>query len=216
MQIRVFLADDHAVFRSGLRALLEKEENIVVVGEAGTGLDTFDQVKDGDVDVLLLDVNMPGMSGADVVRQLMPVKPRLGIVMLTMHDDSYYVQELFSLGIKGYVLKKSTGTDVLRAISAVFEGDSYLDPALVNMVMSPPLSKDKHQDGDRLSLLSQREKGVCRLLALGYSHAKIGQILNISPRTVDSHRANIMDKLELSERVDLVQFALDYGLLKPT
>lgn len=221
MSIRVFIADDHAVFRSGLRALLDLEKEIQVVGEAGTGKEAMDQLEFVHADVVLLDVNMPGMSGREVVSKLHASQPKLSILMLTMHEDPYYVQEFFDCGATGYVLKKSTGTDVVRAIKAVYSGDNYLDPALVCSIMTSRVNGGKcsngngNGNGSRLDRLSEREQEVCKLLALGHSHTRIGEALNISPRTVESHRANIMSKLDFNGRAELVQFALDEGMLKP-
>lgn len=215
MPINVFIADDHAVFRSGLRALLEKEEALAIAGEAGTGAETLEQLPGLDVDILLLDIDMPGMSGSEVVRQLRTRKSAVDIIILTIHDEAVYVQELFKLNVKGYVLKKSTGTELVHAIEVVSHGESYLDPSLVNMVVSNYAGTDQPGKDDKLARLSQREQEVCRLLALGYSHARIGELLSISSRTVESHRARIMAKLDLHSRAGLVQCALDGGLLKP-
>ena len=128
--IRILIADDHAVFRSGLRALLEKESDLEVVGETGNGFDTIRAVEETDLDVLILDITMPGLAGPRVAEAVLKKKPRLIIVVLTMHEDEYYLQELFRLGVRAYVLKKSTGTDVVQAIRAAKKGNEYIDPAL--------------------------------------------------------------------------------------
>ena len=215
MPVRILIADDHAVFRSGLKALLEKEPDLQVVAETGTGFDTLEAIAEKEVDVLLLDIAMPGLSGPRVAEEVLRKKPDMAIVILTMHEDQYYLQELFKIGVRGFVLKKSTGTDLLQAIRAAHRGQQYIDPALAGHVISsyvgrPPAKKRT----ERLDLLSHREQEVCSLLAYGHTNGEIAQKLFISERTVEAHRTNIMTKLHLKTRAELVRFAIDQGLLK--
>jgi two-component system response regulator NreC len=215
MATRVFIADDHAVFRSGLRALLEKESDIEVVGENGNGFDTIRAVGDIDLDVLLLDIAMPGLPGSKVAEAVLQAKPNLAIVVLTMHEDEYYLQEFFRLGVRAYVLKKSTGTDVVQAIRAARKGEQYIDPALAGLVISSYVGRQpKKPKAGRLDLMTPRELEVMTLLAYGHTNAEIAEKLRISERTVESHRTNIMTKLELKSRAELVRFAIDNGMLK--
>jgi two-component system response regulator NreC len=215
MTIRVFIADDHAVFRSGLRVLLEKESDIEVVGENGNGFDTIRAVAETDVDVLLLDIAMPGLPGSKVAEAVLKDKSNLAIVVLTMHEDEYYLQEFFRLGVRAYVLKKSTGTDVVQAIRAARKGEQYIDPALAGLVISSYVGRQpKKQKVARLDLMTPRELEVMTLLAYGHTNAEIAEKLCISERTVESHRTNIMAKLELKSRAELVRFAIDNGMLK--
>jgi DNA-binding NarL/FixJ family response regulator len=213
--IRVLIADDHAVFRSGLRALLEKEPDLQVVAETGDGLATVQAVREHAADVLLLDIAMPGLPGPRVAEAVLAERPRLAIVVLTMHEDDYYLQELFKIGVRGFVLKKSTGTDLLQAIRAAYRGESYIDPAMAAQVISslvgrpPPAS-----EGARLNLLTPREREICTLLAYGHTNAEIAEKLFISDRTVETHRTHIQEKLGLRSRAELVRFAIDNGLLK--
>ncbi|MBI5095247.1 MAG: response regulator transcription factor [Candidatus Hydrogenedentes bacterium] len=213
MTIKIAIADDHAVFRSGLRALLEKEADFDVIGEAGSGEETLKMLESRDSDILILDINMPGLSGSKLAERVLKKYPRLAIVILTMHEDEHYLQELFRTGVRGYVLKKSTGTDLLQALRAAYRGEKYIDPALVDLVVSPYVGKPVSKDSGRLGLLTDREKEVCRLLACGYSHSRVADKLCISPRTVESHRSNIMTKLGLENRADLIHFAMSNGLL---
>ncbi len=215
MPIRILIADDHAVFRSGLKALLEKEYDLEVVGETGNGFDTIRAVEETDVDVLILDITMPGLSGPKVAEDILKKKPRLAIVVLTMHEDEYYLQELFRLGVRAYVLKKSTGTDVVQAIRVANNGGEYIDPALTKFVISSFIGRQpKKQKSGRLDLMTPREREVLILLAYGHTNAEIAEKLCISERTVETHRTNIMSKLELKSRAELVRFAIDNGLLK--
>jgi two-component system response regulator NreC len=213
--MRILIADDHAVFRSGLKALLEKEPDMEVVGETGDGYETIRAVEENDIDVLILDITMTGLTGPKVAESVLKKKPDLVIVVLTMHEDKYYLQELFRLGVRAYVLKKSTGTDVAQAIRAATKGDQYIDPALTNVVISSFVGRQpqKKKTG-RLDLTTQREKEVLTLLAYGHTNGEIADKLCISERTVETHRTNIMSKLELKSRADLVRFAIDNGLLK--
>jgi len=213
-RIKILLADDHAMFRSGLRALLEKEDDLVIVGETGSGHETVSALETTAVDVLLLDINMPGLTGSRVAELVLKQRPSLRIVVLTMHEDEYYVQELFKIGVKGYVLKKSTGIEVLQAIRAVFGGDSYIDPALASMVLSPYVGKVAPKKQSRIDILTRREQEVLELLVYGYTNVEIAERLFISDRTVETHRANITGKLELKTRADLVRFAIDNGVLR--
>lgn len=214
MSIRVFIADDHAVFRGGLRALLAREEGLEVVGEAGSGTETLEAMDRVKFDVLLLDISMPGLSGAKVAQEALGKRPSLAIVILTMHEDEYYLQELLRVGVRGYVLKKSTGTELVQAVRAAYRGDSYIDPALAQFVISPYVGRSVRRDPDRVSILTPREKEVCRLVAYGYTNAEVAEQLFISDRTVETHRTNIMNKLGLKSRAELVRFSIDNGLLK--
>jgi DNA-binding NarL/FixJ family response regulator len=214
MAIRILLADDHAVFRSGLRALLEREMDLTVVGETGTGPETLKALENTKVDVLLLDINMPGLSGNRVAELALQEKPSLAIVVLTMHEDEYYLQELLRIGVKGYVLKKSTGTEVTQAIRAVYRGNSYIDPALAGLVINPYVGRTAAKKQSRMDLLTQREQEVLELLVYGHTNAEVAEKLHISDRTLETHRTNITGKLGLKSRADLVRFAIDNGLLK--
>lgn len=215
MPVRILIADDHALFRSGLRALLEKEPDFAVVGETGTGFETLRAALEREVDVLLLDISMPGMSGSRVAEEVIKERPGLAIVVLTMHEDEYYLQEFFKIGAKGFVLKKSTGTDLYRAIRAAHRGERYVDPALAAHLVSPYVGRSERAMG-RLGLLTPREREVCRLLAYGHTNAEVARKLSISERTVETHRTNIVTKLGLRGRAELVRFAIDNGLMKPS
>lgn len=214
MPIRILIADDHAVFRSGLRALLEKEDDLEVVAETGDGFATVEAAGRSDVDVLLLDITMPGMRGPKIAEAALSQRPQLAIVVLTMHEDEYYLQELFRIGARAFVLKKSTGTDLVQAIRAAHGGQPYIDPALAGDVLCSFVGGPRPAEGTaRIDLLTPREREVCTLLAYGHTNAEIAGKLHISERTVETHRTHIMGKLTLNSRAELVRFALDNGLL---
>ncbi len=217
MPIRILIADDHAVFRTGLKAMLEKESDLRVVGESGDGFATVEAAPSLEIDVLLLDISMPNLSGAKVAEMVLKKRPNLAIVILTMHEDEYYLREFLKIGVRGFVLKKSTGTDLLKAIRAAYDGEQFVDPLLAGQVIStyvgaPPGKKT----GSRQDLLTPREREVCILLAYGHTNGEIAEKLIISERTVESHRSHLMSKLNLKTRAELVRFAIDNGLLKPS
>ncbi len=214
MKTRILIADDHAILRSGMRALLERAGDIEVVAEAANGFDALKAVKENQIDVLVLDLSMPGLCGSRVAETVVREHPRVAIVILTMHEDSYHLQELFKIGVRAFVLKKSPGTNLLQAIRAVHRGESYVDPLMAGRMVSHYAGVPCGQKGDRVDLLSPREQEVCTLLAYGHTAGEIASKLSISERTVESHRASISGKLGLKTRAEIVRFALEYGLLK--
>lgn len=213
MPIKLFIADDHEIFRNGLRAFLEKEKDIEIVNESGDGYETIKLVSEEEVDVLILDISMPGPPAEEVVEKILKMKPQLAIVILTMHEDEYYLQEMLKKGVRAYVLKKSSGTNLINAINETFKGNHFIDPSLSNYVVSlytgQPVKKDS-----MTNYLSKREQEVLKFLVLGYTNSEIAVKLFISKRTVESHKTNIMKKLGLKNKAELVRFAIDNGLIK--
>ena len=214
MSIRLLIADDHAIFRSGLRALLEKESDIEIVATAGDGFETVRAVSDNKLDVLVLDLGLPGLPGTKVAELVRESHPHLAIVVLTMHEDDYYLRELLKIGIRAFVLKRSTGTELIRAIRMAYRGENYVDPSLAARVLSSSMGTAVTGTPGRLGLLTPREREVCKLLAYGNTNAEIAAHLFISERTVETHRANCMAKLDLKSRAELVRFAIENGLMK--
>ncbi len=216
MKIRILIADDHAILRSGLRALLEKAADFEVVAEAANGFDAIKAATENPIDIMILDLSMPGLCGSRVAETVLRERPRTSIVILTMHEDSYHLQELFKIGVKGFVLKKSTGPNLLQAIRAVYRGESYVDPLLAGRMVSSIAGVSSRENNDRLDALSPREQEVCTLLAWGHTTPEIAAKLSISERTVESHRASISAKLGLKTRAEIVRFSMEYGLLRLT
>ena len=214
MPIRVLIADDHAVFRSGLKALLEKEPDLEVVGEAGDGRATIEALDRLAFEVLLLDLSMPNLSGGQVAELALQKQPDLAIVVLTMHEDEYYLQELFKIGARAFVLKKSTSTQLLEAIRSAHRGERFIDPALAGRVLSSYVGNPPKTLAGQLDLLTPREREVCTLLAYGHTNTEIAKKLHISERTIETHRTNLLNKLGMKSRAELVRFAIDHGLLK--
>lgn len=215
MGIRIFLADDHAIFRSGLRALLERSGDITVAGEAADGHETLAKLKKAKADVLVLDLSMPGgISGARLAEEVIASHPETAVVVLTMHRDEYYLRELLKVGARGFVVKSSPPEHLVAAIHAAARGEFYVDPTMAAHTVSAFIGRSATPHPPRAELLTPREREVCALLAFGHTNAEVGKKLNISERTVESHRKKIMERLELDSRAELVQFAMDNGLFK--
>ena len=208
--IEVVLVDDHAVVRSGLRLLLDAQDDIEVVGEAGNAKDAIFRARALKPDVILLDVVMPGESGIDVLPQLLHESPETKVLVLSMQDDPSYVREAFAAGAKGYVLKEAADEEVVSAVREIAAGGHYVHPVLGARMVAAEAEEKAAAEADPLS---EREREVLRLLALGHTNQEIAEQLYISVRTAESHRAHIMQKLRLSTRAELVRYALAQGLL---
>lgn len=210
-QIRIHITDDHGVFRSGVRALVEREPDMVVVSEAADSDSTLELVQREKPDIVLLDINIPGMGAAKVARQILESNPQTAILVLTFHDEEHYLREFLRLGARGFMLKTSTGDALIDALRKVYRGEEYVDPALAKHLVASYVGRPKRAK-DRADLLTAREREVCSYLAAGYTNVEVAEALAISKRTVETHRAAIMSKVGLRSRADLVQFALEHGL----
>jgi two-component system response regulator NreC len=208
--ISVVLVDDHAVVRSGIRLLLDRQEDIEVVGEAGNAKDALFRARALKPDVILLDVVMPGESGIDVLPRLLEESPETKVLVLSMQDDPSYVREAFAAGAQGYVLKEAADEEVVSAVREIAKGGRYVHPTLGARMVAAEAEERAAVDADPLS---ERERDVLRLLALGHTNQEIAEKLYISVRTAESHRAHIMQKLRLATRAELVRYALSHGLL---
>jgi len=210
--IRVVVVDDHAVVRSGLRLLLEAEDDLDVVGDAGNARDAVFEVRASKPDVIVLDVTMPDESGIDVLPKLLHEAPDAKVLMLSMEDDPRYVHEAFAAGAQGYVLKEAVDAEVVAAVRDVAAGNRYVHPSLGARMVAADAAARAAADSDPLS---EREREVLRLLALGHTNQEIAKQLYISVRTAETHRAHIMRKLQLSTRAELVRYAIEHGRLEP-
>ncbi|HET9675233.1 MAG TPA: response regulator transcription factor [Gaiellaceae bacterium] len=211
MAIRVVVVDDHAVVRSGLRRVLEAEADIEVVAEAGSVRDAVFEARAHRPDVIVMDVVMPGQSGIEGTPLVLHEAPEAKVLVLSMQDDPRYVREAFAAGASGYVLKEAADTDVVEAVRGVAGGQQYLHPTLGARMIESEARARQEEDADPLS---EREREVLRLLALGHTNQEIATLLYISVRTAESHRAHIMQKLRLQTRAELVRYALAHGLLE--
>ncbi len=210
MSVRILIVDDHAVVRSGLRMLLQAEDDLEPVGEAGTARDAILEARSLKPDVILLDVVMPDQSGLEVIPQLLHERPETKILVLSMQDDPQYVRQAFSAGASGYVLKEAADTDLVAAVREVAKGGRYVHPELGARLVAAETEAARRAEEDPLS---DREREVLRLLALGHTNQEIAKQLYISVRTAETHRAHIMQKLRLESRAELVRYALAHGLL---
>jgi DNA-binding NarL/FixJ family response regulator len=211
VKVRVLIVDDHAVFRAGLRLLIDAEKDLEAVGEAGSARDAIFQARALKPDVILLDVVMPDQSGLDVVPTLLHERPETKILVLSMEDDPQYVREAFSAGARGYILKEAADTEVVAAIREVASGNDYVHPTVGARLIAAETAEARRAEEDPLS---DREREVLRLLALGHTNQEISSQLYISVRTAETHRAHIMQKLRLSSRAELVRYALEQGVLE--
>jgi len=210
--LTVLLADDHAMFRAGIKALLEAEGRITVVGEASTGDEAVDRARELKPDVVVMDLSMPGSNGLEATRRIVALGLDTKVLVLTVHAEEEYLVPVIDAGASGYLTKTSADTELLDAIKVVARGQVFLPPKATTLL----LQRYKQADAEGVSLhdLSTREQEVMALTAEGFSSREIGKKLFISPKTVDTYRSRIMDKLGLSHRSELVRFALRVGLLK--
>jgi len=212
--ITVVLADDHLIFREGLRALLSAEPDLRIVGEAGDGLEAVQLVERLQPDVLVLDLMMPGLNGDEVARQVSQHVHKTRIVVLSMHTSEAYVLKALRSGAVGYVLKGSSSTELVQAIREVAQGRRYLSPPLSERVIEAYIQKAQGGSLDLYETLTTREREVLQLAAQSCSHADIAGRLSISPRTVETHHTNVMRKLGLRTQTDLIRYALRQGILQ--
>lgn len=213
-KVRLLLVDDHAVLRVGLRLLLDAQPDFEVVGEAGDGVEAVRLAADLSPDVVLMDLTLPGLGGLDAIRRVKQDSPAARVLVLTMHDDETYIEEAFKAGAAGYVVKKAADTELLAAIRTVARGEMFLHPSLAGAVVRS-LLREGQADGPepRLDPLSERETEVLRLIALGHSNREIAARLSLSVKTVETHKARIMEKLGLRGRAELVRYALARGMI---
>jgi DNA-binding NarL/FixJ family response regulator len=213
-QIRILLVDDHAVLRAGLRALLEAEPGFLVVGEAGTGEEAVMKTPQLRPDVVVMDLSMPGMGGLEAVRQIAALGTTARVLVLTMHGEEEHLLPVLEAGGSGYVNKRSADEELIEAIKTVASGDVFLYPSGAKLLLRGLKQKAEPGEDDPLSKLTEREREVLGFTVEGFSSSEIGKKLFISPKTVDTYRARIMEKLDLHHRSELVKFALRRGLLK--
>ena len=210
---RILLADDHAMVRRGLRLVLDSEPDLEVVAEAGDGAEAVDRALEDGVELAVLDVTMPRLTGIQAVRELARRKPELKTLILSMHDNEQYFFEALKAGAAGYVLKSSADRDLVEACRAAMRGEPFLYPGAVTALIRDFLARED-TDGD-LEPLTPRELEIVKLIAEAHSTREIADILVISPKTVERHRANILGKLGMRDRVELTRYAIRRGLIEP-
>lgn len=218
MTIRLLLVDDHAVVRSGLRMLLESDSEFEIVAEAGTAHDALETLARATVektpDVVVMDIGLPDLSGIEVTQRIKERWPNLAVVALTIHEDEEYFFNMIQAGASGYIPKRAAPEELLTAIRAAAAGEVYLYPSLAKLLVKDYVSGGKDHDADALNDLTEREQEVLAHLADGASNQDIADVLNISPKTVGRHRENIMRKLNLHSRTELVKYAIRKGIIR--
>ncbi len=213
-KIRILLVDDHAILRAGLRAILNAEADIEVVGEAGDGKEAVAKAEKLRPDVALMDISMPVMDGLEATRRIQQSCPEVKVLVLTVHDNEEYLFQVLKAGGSGYVVKKAADTELISAIRAVHRGEAFLSPMATKMVIGGYLQAvGQERTKQDYANLTSREEEVLKLITEGYTNQEIADRLIISIKTVESHRAHILDKLELHTRADLVKYARTHGML---
>jgi len=216
MKIRLLLVDDHQVVRSGLRMLLASESDVEIVGEAGTAREALEAVRLLKPTVVLMDIGLPDLSGIDATREIKRTYPEVAVVALTIHEDEEYFFKMLEAGAGGYVPKRAAPEELLTAIRAAAAGEVYLYPSMAKLLVKDYLSQDRSNDtASTLDGLTDREQEVLRYLADGTANEEIAAALVISIKTVARHRENIMQKLGLHSRAELVRYAIRKGIIKP-
>jgi DNA-binding NarL/FixJ family response regulator len=211
--LRVLLADDHGVVRSGLRALIDRQRDLSVVAEADDGADALERTLAERPDVAVLDVSMPKLTGLQATREIRAHAPAVKVVLLSMHDDERYVFEALQAGAAGYVLKRAADTDLIGAVRAAARGDGFVCPPSHRDALRA--MSERGENGDARDPLSPRELEVVKLIAEAHTNRQIADVLNLSEKTVESHRANVLQKLGMRDRVELVRYAIRRGLVEP-
>jgi DNA-binding NarL/FixJ family response regulator len=214
-KLRVFLVDDHAIVREGLKALINAQPRMEVVGEAGDGLDACERVPALRPDVVVMDVSMPGLTGSQATERLRRECPEVKVVALTVHEDKGYIRQLLAAGVVGYVRKRAAPEELIHALQVVGGGGTYLDPALAGKIVTGFLRRPVEATSlNGSGPLSEREDEVARLTAAGHSNKEIASRLDLSVKTVETYRARGMEKLGLTSRAELVRYAVQQGWLQ--
>jgi len=217
-KIKLFLADDHAILRDGLKSIIENNTDYEIVGESGNGREALNQIEKIKPDIAILDISMPGMTGIEITRQLKKYHPQIKIIILSRHDNFNYIKKLLDYGVNGYIVKEYASHDLLNAIDEILKGNIYLSPKITSILVSNFTSKTKSRQTkvfeNQFDILSDREKEILKLIAEGNSSQEISNSLFISPETVKVHRTNIMKKLNIHKSTHLVTFAIKNGLVE--
>ena len=213
-KLRIVLADDHETVREGLKMIINSQPDMEVVGEAGDGQAAISRARELLPDVLVMDVTMPILNGLKATEKLQEICPQVKVLTLSRHADDGYIQQLLMAGARGYVLKQSAASELLRAIRVVTSGSTFLDPKLVAKVLDNYTGRANTLRGEPKNILSVRESEVLRLISLGHSNKEIAAHLSLSIKTIEAHKANAMRKLNISSRIDLVRYAMLQGWLE--
>jgi DNA-binding NarL/FixJ family response regulator len=215
MKIRILLADDHTLLRAGLKMMLNAQPDMEVIGEAQDGRQTILEAQKLQPDIILMDITMPDLNGIEATRQIKRLLADVKILVLTMHENDEYVFQALRAGASGYMLKEAADTELITAIHVITSGQFYLSPTAQSVVIGDYLQRVRTgEERDSYSSLTEREREILKLVAEGHTNNQIAERLIISPKTVDTHRTHVMDKLNLHSRAELVKYAMRRGLLE--
>jgi DNA-binding NarL/FixJ family response regulator len=213
-KMRIFLADDHAVVRDGLKALINSQADMEVIDEAADGRTARDRLECCEADIAVIDLSMPEMNGVQLAEWLADACPQIKVVALTVHQDTGYLKRLIQAGAKGYVVKRAAAEELIRALRKVSAGEIYLDPSVAGRLIERDFRDVDPRRGEVDRPLTDREVEVARFIAQGYSNKEVASRLRISVKTVETHKARVLEKLGIKSRVELVQYAMDEGWLQ--
>lgn len=214
-KIRVLICDDHAILRDGIKLLLNSQLDMEVVGEAIDGREAVEQARALQPDMILMDIAMPGLNGLEATKQIRRDVPDARVLVLTMYENDEYVSRMLEAGVLGYVLKKAAGTELVNAIRSIHQGEAFLYPSITKRLVEDYLRRvETGQERDSFGGLTDREREVLQLVAEGHVNREIAEILNISVRTAQNHRAHIMEKLGIHDRGELIKYAIQKGIIE--
>lgn len=214
-KIGILIADDHTLLRNGIRALLEDEQDMVIVGEANDGREAVKLAGQLKPNIILMDIAMPLLNGLEATRQIKREHPEINVLVLTMYDHEEYFRQMLEVGASGYIVKKAAANELVAAIRAVHNGEAVLSPAITRLLLEDYLNRESFvKEKDDPNALSSREQEVLQLIAEGKTSREIAEILNLSVKTVQSHRTNLMQKLGLHDRGDLIKYAIQKKIIE--
>mgnify|MGYP000221108791 CR=1 FL=1 len=212
-KIKVLVVDDHAVVREGVRMVLETDPDLKVVGEAGSGEEAIERARELSPDVVVMDIGMPGLSGFEATRRIRAAQPEVKVLALTVHDSEAYLFQMLQAGAVGYVLKRAAAADLIQAVKAAHRGETLLHPSVARLLIKDYLARAERGEEASGERISEREREILKLIAEGKTNREIASMLYLSVKTVQAHRASLMRKLGLHDRVELVKYAIRKGIV---
>ena len=212
-KIKVLVADDHTILRQGIKALLDNQEGIEVIGEAKDGREALEIIEETLPDVILMDIAMPGLNGLEATRRIKKKFPRMKVLVLTMYTNEEYIFQILNAGANGYLVKETAFQDLISAIKAVYKNEAFMSPSISKKVINSYIKRAQDDEEQTCEILTTREREILQLIAEGNSSKKIAEGLFISPKTVETHRTHIMDKLNIHNRTGLIKYAIRKGMV---
>jgi two-component system response regulator NreC len=212
-KIKVLVADDHTILRQGIKSLLANEKEIEVIGEAKDGREALTIIEETLPDVILMDIAMPGLNGLEATRRIKKKFPRMKVLVLTMYTNEEYIFQILNAGANGYLVKETAFQDLISAIKAVYKNEAFMSPSISKKVINSYIKRAQKDEEETCEILTTREREILQLIAEGNSSKKIAELLFISPKTVETHRTHIMDKLNIHNRTGLVKYAIRKGIV---